>query len=149
MPFLNRFPWTCGDCLELARNSRAKGKCGIVKQNRNVQMIKSQFDKELEDMRARMKSLEDTVSKLMSVSNCDTTSAEWPKIVSHPIAIRNFDSTQSTTHRRGSEVDFLSAVHTEMLAKTRRKSNIVVQGLAAAVGLTEVELFQRLCTERL
>ena len=60
-------PWTCSDCLELARNSRAKGKCGCVKQNRDVQMIKSQFDKELEDMRARMKSLEDTVSKLMTV----------------------------------------------------------------------------------
>ena len=49
----------------------------------------------------------------------------------------------------GQEIDFLSAVHTEMLDKTRRKSYIVVQGLAAAVGLTDVELFQRLCTEQL
>ena len=154
-------PWSCDPCLETARRSKLKGKSKItnVEHSSNVAM-----ESEIESLRKRVASLEDTVNCLLSgISSLDPVS--WPS----PSQSLN-SSASTSTKPSPNEVkaakplassllapskvnlpltDVLSAVHTEMIDVNRRRENLIIYGLSANDNKNDAELFEDLCRHHL
>ena len=127
-------PWSCDSCLQSARNSRLKGKTPLKSAGPAV-AVKT----EVEQLRDRVAVLEETVNRLVSILlPADTLS--WPTLSQADSIVDNNLKTVTVNHEKiksvGSSLngnlplnDVLSAVHTEMIDMSKRRTNLIIYGL--------------------
>ena len=144
-------PWSCNSCLQTTRNSRLKGKTPLKSAGSAVAV-----ETEVGQLRDRVAVLEETVNRLASILlPADTLS--WPTLSQAASIVDNVSKKVTANSGKTKSVggfsngnlplnDVLSAVHTEMIDMSKRRTNLIIYGLPLSSQQSDGERFKDLCT---